>query len=504
MNTRNVVSSNAVHMFGRVLLSAGITFFLYKFLIHRLGPDLLGVWALILATTAIGNLGSLGLGGGLVKFVAAYDARNDIRRMNLLLQTSVVTISAVMALIALTLFLLREPILNYVLPPELVSIALSVFPLALVGFWLAMVATTYQSFLEGLQRFGLTSTVVTAGTALHAVCAFALVPDLGLEGVVVANVVSAATVLAGMIFATRVSSPMVAVLPRTWSLSELKQVFKYGTNFQLISLASMLCDPTTKFLIGRFGSVSGLGYYEMASKLVLMVRQLLISMNSVIVPAVAAAVERNHQWIKSMHRDNQDAVLIVASVLLFAPAALALPICDVWIGGMQEMFVFSTVALSIGWFVNTVSGPSYFFFLGGGKLLWVTISHVAVAILNLVLGMVGGILWGYHGIVAAFAVALFVGSAVTVVAYARIVHIPFNRMFGMPGMTLIGRSVLIVATCHCAYYATKGWLDPMAGLVLLSVLFAGLSAVSVLLHPPSRNLLQIGRHMFRDILTKSS
>lgn len=491
-------------MFARVLLSAGITFFLYRFLLVRLGPELLGVWALILATTAIGNIGSLGLGGGLVKFVAAYDARNDIRRMNLLLQTSVITISAVMAFVALALFLLREPILNYVLPAELAGIGLSVFPLALVGFWLAMIATTYQSFLEGLQRFGLTSTVATAGTTLHAICAFVLVPDLGLEGVVVANVVSAAIVLAGMILATRISSPMVTVLPRTWSLAELKQVFKYGMNFQLISLASMLCDPTTKFLIGRFGSVSGLGYYEMASKLVLMVRQLLISMNSVIVPAVAGSVEHNQQRSQSMHRSSQDAILLAASVLLGAPAALAFPICEVWIGGRQEMFVFAAIALSIGWFANTVSGPSYFFFLGQGDLKWVTISHVAVAIINLVLGLVFGILWGYHGIVAAFVMALFVGSAVTIVAYARTVHITISEMFGIPAMMLVGRSLVIVASCHVAYYFTRGWFDPLTGLVVLCALFACVSAASVLLHPSSKDLLQAGRGMLRSVIARSS
>lgn len=495
MNLKKVVSGNALYMLVRVLLSAVITFSLYRFLLQNLGAERLGVWALIIATTSIGNIGSLGLGGGLVKFIAAYEARNDVARMNALLHTAVISIAVVMCGVATVLYLFRESILTTVIPARLVPLAMSVFPLALLGLWVGMVAMTYQSFLEGRQQFAITSTVVTIGIVVHALCAFTLVPTNGLHGVVIANVISSAIVLVGMMLAVRLSSIDVKVLPRRWSSREFKQAFAYGASFQVIAIATMLFDPITKFLMGRFGSISGLGYYEMASRLVLVIRQLLISMNSVIVPAVSNVAELSIHRVHSMYRRNLDTILIVSSVLLLAPAALAPLVSEVWLGQSQELFIFSTIALSLGWFINTLSGPSYFFFLGQGDLTWVTISHVAIAIVNLVLGIGMGILWGTQGIVLAFVVALGVGSSVTIIAYSRSSHLQLNDLFDKASILVIINSVVIVLASNLAQNYVRSWFPPTACLLMFGALFAFASVVNVSFHPASKDLLRLTREM---------
>ena len=106
---------NAVTTLLQVLGSAVVLFFLYRFLIRRIGMDGLGIWSLILATTSIVALANQGFSASIVKFVAQYAARENHERVALLVETAILSIGGALALADLALYHLARWALALVL-----------------------------------------------------------------------------------------------------------------------------------------------------------------------------------------------------------------------------------------------------------------------------------------------------------------------------------------------------------------------------------------------------
>jgi O-antigen/teichoic acid export membrane protein len=105
---------------------------------------------------------------------------------------------------------------------------------------------------------------------------------------------------------------------------------------------------------------------------------------------------------------------------LFAILATAVPLLsELWLGYFQTQFVVMAVCLSAAWYLNSVTAPAYFAYLGDGKLRWLTVSHVIMGASNLVIGMILGPVFGWPGVLAAFVLSLALGSAMPVWTYHR-------------------------------------------------------------------------------------
>src|SRR4030066_1313189 len=139
-----------------------------------------------------------------------------------------------------------------------------------------------------------------------------------------------------------------------------KRIIFYGINFQVISIAVMLSDPVTKALLSKFGNLSMVGFYEMASRMVLQFRAIIVSANQVVVPTIADMTENAPEKIRAFYLRSYD-LLFYLALPLFSLLIICAPIIsEIWIGYYERVFVFSAILLSIGWFLNTLAVPAYF------------------------------------------------------------------------------------------------------------------------------------------------
>ena len=76
MQKRQIIL-NAIMSFIQIMVISGVLFILYKFLLNTIGVEQLGIWSLVLATTAVTQIANLGLSGSVVKYVAKYIARKE-------------------------------------------------------------------------------------------------------------------------------------------------------------------------------------------------------------------------------------------------------------------------------------------------------------------------------------------------------------------------------------------------------------------------------------------
>jgi O-antigen/teichoic acid export membrane protein len=255
-----------------------------------------------------------------------------------------------------------------------------------------------------------------------------MVPKYGLMGLAYAKVIQNISVLTASWLTLRKLLPNLPLVPFKWNKSLFKEMIGYSINFQIISVATMLYDPITKALLTKFGSLSMVGYYQMASKMIQKLHSLIMAANQVLVPAFAELKEKTPEKIQSIYLTSYQFLFYLAFPL-YSLAVVSLPlISNIWIGSYENNFIVFASFLSIGWLMDALSSPAYHANLGIGKLRWNVVGHIAAAFLNLGLGIILGIFYQGIGVVIAWILSLALGSIIILFSYHVDYNIPFKEL----------------------------------------------------------------------------
>lgn len=480
---------NAVMSVVQVVVTGGVLFLLYRFLIGAIGAEDFGVWALVMAWTSASAIATLGLAGSAVKFVSQHLARGDEAHVAAVVQTAALSVGAFLAVAALALYpLLRTLLAAIVEPAANVPAALAVLPYALASFWLASVAGVFLSCIDGYQRVDLRSVLVTVATAAYLAFAYALVPAYGLIGLARAQVLQAGLLLLTAWLLIRWLLPTLPLMPWRWEKRAFREMLRYSLNFQVISLAQMLFEPVTKSLLSKFGGVGGVAYFEMAQKMAVQLRALIATAHRSLVPTLADLHERNPALLGTIYVKSYRLLLylILPSLpLLIASTPL---ISDLWIGAYQAAFVTFAALLFTGWFLNLLAVPAYIANLGTGDLRPNVWGHLVIGVLNGLLGGLFGWRFGSVGVVAGFVVALLAGSAFIAITYQRTHGVRTSELAGRDSL-LLGGAGIAGGTLVLFLYARYGdaWNLFGLGALMLAVYLAAV-AIPLWRHPMRRQL----------------
>jgi O-antigen/teichoic acid export membrane protein len=438
------VAINAASSVIQVVLSGIALFELYRFITRHLTIKELGVWSLVLASTAVGRLADMGLGGGVVKFVAQDLGRNDASSA---VRTVVMSLVAMGGLIAAAC-LISYPVLTYALSKIVVETASlqtawELVPYALTALFVSCLSGVVLSALDGCQRMDRRAITGTIGAIVQLIAAYVLVPRFGLRGLATGQIIQAITVFSvGLAFFLR-HVGMIRLQWFVWDGTRFKAMLRYGTSFQVAAIGQLLFEA----LLSRFGGLELTGYYEMANRMLLQLRSVIVSAFQALVPYVAGNALRDEQlhdvYVKSYR------LLLLIAVPYYSSIGVASPlILTLWLGRFDARFVFTGACCLAGWSVNTMNVPSYYLYLGIGRLRWAVLSHIVIGLLVAILGSVAGWLVGGVGVLLASAVALGLGSHVVSLAFQREHGVRMSEIMPLSSISfmLIGAMGALVST----------------------------------------------------------
>ncbi|MDX1547793.1 MAG: lipopolysaccharide biosynthesis protein [Rhodothermales bacterium] len=488
MNRRLLV--NALVSAAQVVVVGGAFFVLYRFLLDVLGAADFGVWALVLATTSATAVANLGLAASAVKFVSQYRARGDTVYVAQLIQTAMLSVGGVLAVVLPLLYPALRALLGvFIEPASKLPEALSILPYALVSFWLTSVGGVALSCLDGFQRVDWRGGLLMGSTLTYLGLAFLLVPDGGLIGLAQAQVIQAALLFAAGWLLLRRLLPALPLVPWRWHRGAFREMLGYSLNFQVIAVFQMLFEPVTKALVSRFGGVDVLAYFEMAHRMVFQIRALFATAHQAIVPTIAEVQETAPERLRDLYAGSFRLLLYLLVPALPFFIALTPLISRVWIGRYEPAFVTFAVLLFAGWFLNLTSGPAYFANMGTGALRWNVIGHAVAGVLNAALGVALGWYAGGTGVVVGFMTAIVAGSLTTTLAYHRAHGI---RMAGLvePATLWLGAAGLAALGAALALYEWLRAAWPLAALALAVVAVFALVVALPLWRHPMRAVLQ--------------
>jgi len=490
MTQKRQVIINAIMSMTQVAVIGGILFMLYRFLLKTIGVEQLGIWSLVLATTAVTQIANLGLSGSVVKFVAKYIARGENENVSSIIQTASISVAVFVGLILMIGYPIARCILRLVISSESLLSAFAILPYAFLALWVMIVTSIFQAGLDGYQRIDLRCLLLMGGAVFHLFLCFIFVPIHGLMGLAYARVIQNFTVLISSWILIKRYIPLLPIFPCKWDKNLFKEIIRYGMNFQIITVTNMLYDPITKALLSKYGGLSMVGYYEVASKMVYQFRALIVSANQVLVPTIADLKERTPKKIQSIYLSSYQ-LLFYLAVPLYSLIIICMPIIsELWIGHYERIFVIFGTLLAIGYFLNTLNVPSYFVNLGIGELRWNVISNIAIALLNVGLGFLLGFFYGGIGVVVAWVISLALGSSIIYLSYHIRHKIPLIELVPKASRIIIIMCLIGIFSFFIIHHNFFGSFNTIALNGIIILLFSTIVFPSLWSHPMRKQLVE--------------
>ncbi|MDP1769351.1 MAG: lipopolysaccharide biosynthesis protein [Nitrospirota bacterium] len=482
MTVKRRVLKNAAMAIAQVVVIGLAFFVLFRFLLETIGIERVGIWSLVLATTNVTRISELGFANSVLQFVSRYLAKGEPLRAARVIETAIITVAGFGGLALFLLYPILEWAVARLIPPALLPEAIGLLPFTVGSLWCSMMASTVHSGLDGIQRTDLRSVVLMSSQLIFVGTVFYLVPANGLEGVAQAQLIQSFWSLLVSWMVLKVSLDGLSIMPYRWSATVFREMFGYAANFQVNGIAQLFFEPTTKALLSKWGTLSDVGYFEMASRMIMQIRSLLVAANQVMVPVITTQQERAPTHIPDTYKRCYD-IMLYLSIPIFSFLFVVTPlISEAWIGRYEAVFVVFAFLLIASWALNTTTVPAYLAFVGTGQLRWNTWSHLLMGVTNLLLGYILGYMMGSIGVVVGTCLAIVAGSVMTLLTFHAEHHVDLHGLVsrGSKGLALWCMSGVVGGLL--LYYFLRDTLALWTVAVLVCAIFGALVAPSMWHH----------------------
>jgi O-antigen/teichoic acid export membrane protein len=442
---RSRLGKNSFLAIVQAIVSAISMFAAYHLMLREVGLEKLGLWSALMAGTATARFMDLSGSGGLSRFVAQCQSRNDHQGMVFYIHTTLCA-TLVFNLIAATLvYFFATPLVQYFVDLKWSAEVHELLPLALlVSVVLPATTSAICSAIDGTQRTELRAYCNIVASIVFVIAAWQFIPQHGVFGYGIALVVQQITlwVLSWTTLKTLVQG--LGWFPRKLSKAVFKTTFVFGIQIQVNSLASLLSEPLAKLMLASWGGLTALGYYELASRLVFQAKGLFVAGIQPLMPAMASMSDvpeqRNTLLIRAIKLAVVCGLVIFTSLILIGPIFSMLMLQKI-----DQHLLIMIVVLALGSSINMFSVPLYFASMAAGVMKWNIFSQTGVAISVFAAGLLFGKLWGSNSIIGGIVAGLVLGSLVCYFGNARALRVTIT-LRGLNDMLLKASIALLMLT----------------------------------------------------------
>jgi O-antigen/teichoic acid export membrane protein len=384
------------------------TFFLSPILIHGLGDDRYGIWALVDSVLAYLMLFDLGVAAAVVRFVARFEAARDREELNRVFSTSVFIFAAAGAIalgVGATIALCCLHVLR--VPPELQAETQITIILLSCNLALGLPLGVFPAVLDGLGRYPAKTIVRTAGLILR-IPLFMLIIHSGGGLIEMAWMITGSNVLEHLALAgaARWYLPELRLSLRGIDRATFSRIRGYSLHALLAMLAGRISFQTDSLVISAFRAPQFITYFAIGARLTEYVKSSMRAITTVLTPAVSTLeAQGDHAAIQRLLVNGTRYVLwsalpIQAGLMLLGRSFLALwldtPDMDYSTKSYPVLVILAIpLALALS---QSITGRILY---GLGKLRWYARFAILEALANLLLSValvtplgINGVAWG--------------------------------------------------------------------------------------------------------------
>ena len=395
-----------------------VLFLSYRLVILILGQEALGLWSLMMALTLAVRLFDPTSGTTVGRFVAIAGQEqaldNDAEPSGAqYIDTAIMLLFAFYIFLATISFLPLSWLLHSQIDDAAqLDTALTVLPL-LLGLMVAnVVALSNSNAIDGIGRSDIRAAIMMSSYLFQLGLVWWWLPLFGLAGLALAQIaqfgfiaVVSRAVLRRYIFG-------LGWLPRPVSKPVASQMVGYGSKLQLSAFALLLADPLLRLLINHYAGLSLLGLYELASKLVVQLRGLVVSAMTPLIPRFAShGGAMNEADIALFRRVVR--LVTLAGVGFITISIVASPILGwIMLGRIDRDLILLTVILAVGYLGNTLGLTHHLQAQASGRMFWNICGNFAIGLITVTVGPLLLPTMGPIALIVAFAMGLVVSGVI--------------------------------------------------------------------------------------------
>ena len=419
-------------LFNRFFVLA-VAFFLTPFVVHSIGVEAYGLWAVMGSVVNYLGLLDCGVGSGFVKYLAEFLERrehNEVRQ--------VMTFGALFylgfGLVVLPLVYLLAPhiVIHLRLDARYLTAASNLLVLVVVYFVMSNMLGIFGAFVAAMQRTELGGLIDSFS---HLVYAISLVIFLHLQygvyaipAAVFCALGAGALIKIGFVYRT-FGNPWSN--PFRWERQLLRRVFRFGFWMQVNALTSIINFETDRIILGTFVSVTSAGYYELGNRLSVLDRILPQALLFPLFPATSALDGRqDHDQINVVYLRGTRYMALITFVIAGFLIGAGPQILKVWMGQRLPYVTLIMAALLISYLVNNLTGVGTMIVRATGQPQYEAYYTIVFAIVNVALTLILTPFFGLMGVVGATVIGNIVGSFYFIWLFHRLRGLSWHSAIG--------------------------------------------------------------------------
>jgi len=429
-----------------LLTAYAFSLLLAPVMLHRLGLELFGVWAVTGAMATYAGLLDLGITRSLARFVALYDVEGDRAAigecvgLGLLAVTAVAVIGAIVAAVGPSLF-----------AGALDSISAADLRLVLLCSVAIFCFTAYRRVLNsvdiGLRRMvppNVANVFTNVVNFAFSLAALLIHPDLVLYGAAnaFAYLIGIGAALAGV-------RHVWGSVPLKWpSRGRRQQIVGFGARTQVHALADLVNLQTDKLILAFVVDVRAAATYEIAARVVLAARSVGLLTISAMIPTITAHIaQHGREALRRLYRRYTTLTVGLSYPVLALTCVTAPYLLHAWLGEVPARAASVVVLLTAAYLLPLAAETAMNVAVGDGRPGLVSSNSIVTAAANVALTLALAPLLGFWGVLAGTALALSIGSLVFVARFLRTYGLARRdhlRAVGPPAALALGVTAALV------------------------------------------------------------
>lgn len=477
-------------------LSFSISLFLTPLLIRGIGREQYGLYQLIGATIAYLGLLDFGFGAAITRYVAKYNAENDVAGRENFLGMSLIIYSClvVVGLIAGLVMLKNLSSIFPNLTSEELADARVMMYFLMASFSFSLIGNVFTGALTGSQEFIFVRTLAIVNELLRA-CAILLIIQRNYGAVELTIMISCLSftfwIMCVIYFFRRLR---YRVTFKAWDKVLFREMLGFSIFIFLGQVMSVLYWRIGVLMLGIVSTTSAVAVYAVAMNLNNIFLAIVNALNSVLLPKLTHMVVR-----KATGQEKTEFIARVGRIILFVYGYLFIGFAcfgrefiNLWVGpDYKDAWVVTMIVVSAA-AIPRIQGAANNLMQAMNKHRFMSIIYVIMGLLNA--GVAYGLAkpYGLVGIAIATAISLIVGNVLIAnIFYQKVLGVHVSSYFRII-LHRVGISLMISTAVASvigalpfdsyAFPMLSGWPGLCVKGIVFSVFYFGLMWIYAMRH----------------------
>ncbi len=348
-----------------------VTIVSYPIYLNYLGTKQYGLWAIVSVVLAYSQIGQMGIATALTKNIAYEYGKRNFKAITEYITTSFYILLIPSLIIMCILAVFKNHFVVFIGCSEFLDDAVKLM------FWMgpltsfSLMHDALRGIVAGIGRMDIACYVLTITRIIQVLTTVCLLKlGYGVWSLYFGSVIFLVISFIGFLILLKFFN-IKTFSPFAFKKNKTRKLLSLGGTLLVGTLAHMFILPFNKLIISKYVGLSEVTYYQIANNVVSSVRNLFAKGLQALLPEISNIHGKANglkTLIISTHTKGLKFVLLCAFPIFLLIFIFADQLLKGWLArNFDIQILFSLRILLVGWYINLLSVPDYFLFIGVDK-----------------------------------------------------------------------------------------------------------------------------------------